>query len=78
MSNIFLELEGKTDDLLMVNNDESMKSTRLIKLPDTNEEDEEVIDISVTSTNIWHSHPEFDKLLGKRIKMTIEILNDED
>ena len=77
MNKIFLQLEGKTDDLLMVSKDDSMKSTRLIKLPEDDEEDAEIIDIAITSTNIWLNHPEFNKLLGKKIRMTVEILEDE-
>lgn len=72
----FLELEGNTNDLLMVNSDNSMKCTRLIRLdPKSTEENEEIIDICVTSTNIYSEHPMFDKLLGKKIRMIIEILD---
>lgn len=72
----FLELEGNTDDLLMVNSDNSMKCTRLVKLdPESKEENEEIIDICVTSTNMYGEHPMFDKLLGKKVRMTIEILD---
>lgn len=71
----FLTMEGNADDLLMVNADNSMKCTRLIKLdPESREENEEIIDICVTSTNMNGEHPMFDKLLGKKIRMTIEIL----
>lgn len=71
----FLTLEGNTDDLLMVNDDESMKCTRLVRLdPKSREYNEEIVDIAVTSTNIYGNHPLFDQLLGKRIRLKIEIL----
>lgn len=72
----FLTLEGNANDLLMVNSDNSMKCTRLIRLdPKSTEENEEIIDICVTSTNMYGEHPMFDKLLGKKIRMIIEILD---
>lgn len=72
----FLTLEGNANDLLMVNSDNSMKCTRLIKLdPKSKEENEEIIDICVTSTNMYGEHPMFDKLLGKKIRMKVEIID---
>ena len=74
--NVFLELEGNADDLLMVNNDESMKCTRLIKLDPTSREiNEEIVDICITSTNMNGEHPLFDKLLGRKIKIRVEFLD---
>lgn len=71
----FLVLEGYTDDLLMVNGTNSMKMTRLIDLdPESKEYDEEIIDIAVTSTNEYGNHPRFDQLLGKKIRLKVEIL----
>ncbi len=40
----------------------------------TNNEDE-ILDICLTSTNVFGEHPKFDKIIGKKIRMTIEILN---
>ena len=72
--NIFLELEGNTDDLLMVNGNNSMKCTRLIWLnPESFNPEDEVVDLCITSTNISGEHPLFDKLLGKKIKITVTI-----
>lgn len=72
----FLVLEGYTNDLLMVNGTNSMKMTRLVDLdPDSKEYDEEIIDIAVTSTNEYGNHPKFDTLLGKKIRLKIEILD---
>lgn len=74
--NIFLELEGNANDLLMVNGDNSMKCTRLIKLDPTSLEiDEEIVDLCITSTNMSGEHPLFDKLLDKKIKITVEIVD---
>ena len=74
--NIFLELEGDADDLLMVNNDETMKCTRLIRLDPTSRDlDEEIVDICITSTNMTGGHPIFDRLLGRKIKILVEFLD---
>ncbi len=75
-NDVFLQLEGYSDDLLMVNNDNSMKCTRLLRLePDIKPDEDEILDICLTSTNIFGEHPKFDKIIGKKIRMTIEILN---
>lgn len=73
-SKVFLELEGNTNDLLMVNGDNSMKSTRLLWLnPESFDPDDEVVDLCITSTNMSGEHPLFDKLLDKKIKITVTI-----
>lgn len=73
----FLTLDGRTDDLLIVNANNSMKGTRLIKLdPKSMDFDEEIIDIAVTSTNEYGHHPLFDELIGKRIRLKVEILEE--
>lgn len=76
--NVFLQLEGSTDDLMMVNGDGSMKCTRLINLePNYKPEEDEIIDICVTSANVYQEHPMFDKLIGKKIRLTIETLEED-
>lgn len=77
MNENFLILEGYTNDLLMVNNNASMKSTRLVQLDSRNigEIDEEIIDIAITSTNMNGEHEMFDKLLGKKIRITVEVFD---
>lgn len=73
---LFLQLEGNANDLLMINKDNSMKCTRLFRLePDIKPDDDEILDICLTSTNIYREHPMFDEILGKKIRMTIEIIN---
>lgn len=72
----FLTLEGNTDDLLMVNSDNSMKATRLIRLdPKSSEINEEIIDLAITSTNMNGNHSLFDKILGKKIKISVDIID---
>ena len=72
----FLTLEGNTDDLLMINSDSSMKATRLIRLdPKSSEINEEIIDLAITSTNMNGEHPMFDKILGKKIKISVDIID---
>lgn len=73
--NIFLTLEGEANDLLMVGQNGEMKCTRLIQLPETLDENEEVIDVCVTSSNGYGEHPIFDKLLNKKIRITIELID---
>ena len=72
----FLTLEGNTDDLLMINSDNSMKATRLIRLdPKSSEINEEIIDLAITSTNMNGNHSLFDKILGKKIKISVDIID---
>ena len=43
--NVFLQLEGNTNDLLAINNDNSMRCTRLIQLePDIKPEEDEILE----------------------------------
>lgn len=79
MNEIVLQLEGKTNDLLQVCSPDgmmSMKTTRLFKIdPDDLNLDQELVDISVTSTNSRTEHPLFDRLLDKTIRLTVEIID---
>ena len=70
-----IELTGKTDNLLFVNNQGNVKSTRLVMLDEnTSIEDSEVIDVSMTSVSNNGKHPLFDSFLGKEIKITVETI----
>lgn len=70
----WLSLEGGTDELLSVSDDKSIKMTRLLKIDgDTDPETEEVFDISITSVNPNGDHAMFDRLLGRKIRVTIEV-----
>ena len=68
-------LEGKTNDLLFVNGNDSIKATRLVMLDeDTVVEDSEIVDVAITSVAKSGKHELFDKLLGKSIRVTVEEL----
>ena len=76
--NVLLEVTGKANDLLTVNGEETVKGTRFFVLKDdTDPENEEVLDIAITSSNFGadRNHPMFDKLLGKKLKVTVEEIN---
>lgn len=81
MTNVFLKLEGKADELLLVNADNTMRCTRLIELgdiePGMDIENNEIIDICITSTNMAKEHPKFDELLGKNMRITVETFDNE-
>lgn len=75
-TNVILQLEGDANELLQVNDNNSMKMTRLFFLnPQSKEIGEEIIDLSITSTNEAQTHPIFDKLIDKKIRITVETLN---
>lgn len=73
----YIVLEGNTNDLLLVNGDSSLKSTRLVKLDlsSKTEINEEIIDLAITSTNMMKEHKIFDKLMGKKIRISVDILD---
>ncbi len=76
MSNIVLELEGKTNDLLSVDNARNLKMTRLVYATDADPEYEETLDVAITSVDPSRTHKLFnEKLLNKKIKITIEVEN---
>lgn len=79
MNKELITFEGKTDDLLTVSQDDTieMKNTRLLYFGDDKmNEDSEILDILITSTNIKGKHPIFDKMIGKEIKVIIELVDD--
>lgn len=72
----FLQLEGYADDLLAVDEKYGMKHTRLLDLGQNDED--EVIDVTIMSTNpATDEHPKFDKLLGKKIRITVEVIAED-
>jgi hypothetical protein len=72
-----ISVEGYANDLLEINNSGEMKQTRLFYLlPDNLEENQETLDLTITSTNPYHSFPIFDKLLGKKIKISVDIIDE--
>lgn len=66
----FLRLEGKADDLYKDEGD--YKSVTLV---DEKCDGDEVLTITVDSLNPNKEFHKFNKLLGKRIRMTVEIFN---
>lgn len=74
-----LQLEGNVNDLLTVDNKRNVKMTRLIPDYDDKEttDDEEIIDVAITSVDPTRTHPFFnEKLLGKKIRVTIDVVID--
>ena len=73
-----ITVEGYTDDLLEVSKNGEMKQTRLFYLiPENIEEDnQETFDLTITSTNPYKSSPIFDGLLGKKIRISVDIINE--
>jgi len=73
-----ISVEGFTNDLLEVSNNGEMKQTRLFYLlPDNiDEENQETFDLTITSTNPYKSFPIFDNLLGKKIRITVDVINE--
>lgn len=70
-----ITVEGNTNDLLEVSRDGSMKQTRLFYLiPENLEENQETLDLTITSTNPYQSFPIFNKLLGKKIRISVDII----
>ncbi len=68
-------VEGETNDLLEISNSGEMKQTRLFYLlPDNLEGNVETLDLTITSTNPYKTFPIFDKLLNKKIRVTVEII----
>jgi hypothetical protein len=54
-----------------------MKQTRLFYLlPENLEENQETLDLTITSTNPYQSFPVFDKLLGKKIRISVDIIEE--
>lgn len=73
MSKTVLQLEGKTNDLLSVDNARNVKMTRLIYSNGADPENEEIIDVAITSVDPSRTHKLFnEELLGKKIKITVE------
>lgn len=72
-----ITVEGYTNDLLGVSNNGEMKQTRLFYLlPDNLEENQETLDLMITSTNPYQSFPIFNKLLGKKIRISVDIIEE--
>ena len=74
--NVVFSVEGNTNDLLQVAGGECMKRTSLVYInPISKEIGEEVITVSIDSTNEALTFPIFDKMIGKKIKVTVEVVD---
>ena len=74
-----LEFNGKTDSLLTESPDGSMKCTNLFYLGDDPMDKEgEIFHVSITSTALNKKHDKFDTMLGKNIRVTVEVLDEEE
>lgn len=72
-----INVEGYANDLLQISNSGEMKQTRLFYLlPENLEENQETLDLTITSTNPYQSFPVFDKLLGKKIRISVDIIEE--
>lgn len=70
-------VEGETNDLLEISNSGEMKQTRLFYLlPDNLEGNVETLDLTITSTNPYKTFPIFDKLIGKKIRISVDIIEE--
>lgn len=77
--NVILQTEGYTNDLLQVSGKNNMKRTSLVYFnPQSMEIGEEVITLSVDSTNEALTFPIFDKLIDKKIRITVEVLDEDE
>lgn len=73
-----ITVEGYTNDLLEISNNGEMKQTRLFYLiPENLEENQETLDLTVTSTNPYQSFPIFNQLLGKKIRISVDIIEEK-
>lgn len=72
----FLVFEGNTNDLLIdsVDKESSIKSTRLVRIEQLGNPSEEIMDVAITSSNIFGNHPLFDRMINKKIRITIDII----
>lgn len=74
-----ITVEGNTNDLFEISNNGEMKQTRLFYLlPESLEENSETLDLTITSTNPYHFFPIFDNLLNKKIRISVDIIGDEE
>ena len=72
MEKALFSVEGYADDLLTVSDNGEMKMTRLfLTFPENPNENHETFDFTITSTNPYKEFPLFDKLLGKKIRISV-------
>lgn len=78
-NNKVFSIEGHTNDLLQVSEAHNMKRTSLVYFnPISKEIGDEIITVSIDSENEALTFPIFDKMVNKKIRITIETVEDED
>jgi hypothetical protein len=76
MEKRLITVTGDANELYTVSQNGEMKQTRLFYLmPEDLDGNSETIDISITSTNPFVSFPIFDKMLGKKIRISVDIID---
>ena len=73
MDKTILQLEGNVNDLLSVDNERNVKMTRFVVDNECDPENEEIVDIAITSVDTSRTHQLFNgQLLNKKVKITVE------
>ena len=73
MNKTILQVEGNVNDLLSVDNERNIKMTRFVVDNECDPENEEIVDIAITSVDPSRTHQLFNgQLLNKKVKITVE------
>lgn len=73
---MIFQVEGNTNDLLQVSSEHNIKRTSLVHFnPVSKEIGEEVITVSIDSTNEALTFPIFDEMVNKKIRVTVEVID---
>ena len=71
------EVEGNADELLYIDDANGLKTTRFFHMGlDAMDESSEIIDVQVTSTNPMGETPIFDRMMGKNVRIVVEVENE--
>lgn len=78
-SKVVFSAEGYTNDLLQISEAHNMKRTSLVYFNHISKEiGDEVITVSIDSDNEALTFPIFDKMINKKIRVTVETIDDND
>lgn len=73
MNKTILQIEGNVNDLLSVDNERNVKMTRFVVDTGNDPENEEIVDVAITSVDPSRTHKTFNEgLLNKKVKITVE------
>lgn len=76
-SKVVFSAEGYTNDLLQISEAHNMKRTSLVYFNHISKEiGDEVITVSIDSNNETLTFPIFDKMINKKIRVTVETIDD--